>query len=68
MILYKFSRNTEFDIEKLKKNLMETGQTSNKSDDSISKQVINECNGKTFEKNIRRSLEYYFGFEKLEHS
>ena len=47
---------------------METGQTSNKSDDSISKQVINEYNGKTFEKNIRRSLEYYFGFEKLEHS
>lgn len=68
MISYNFSENTIFDIKKLKKDLMETGELSNKSDTSFSKQIINEYAGKTFEENIRSALEYYFCFKKIDKS
>ena len=67
MFSYKFKKNQISDIEKLKRNLMERKASTTDANNSASistRQAIKEKEGKLFEENIRKVLEYNYGFKK----
>ena len=66
MFYNKYYRNSLNDINKLKEDLM---SQLNKPESSITsaRHAINEKEGKYFEENIRRILEFKYGFKKLEY-